>query len=86
MSNLRTTVTRIRIHRDGESPVYGEAGINIELDDEGGGAYLRLSQEDTRIEEGYASIAITGDELKMVYREGMKMLEAANDADARAWK
>lgn len=43
------TITAISIHRAGESPVFGKETITVRLEDEGGGAFIVLEQEDNKI-------------------------------------
>jgi hypothetical protein len=38
------SVVKVSIHREGESPVYGETVTTVELADEGAGPFLALRQ------------------------------------------
>jgi hypothetical protein len=41
---MKLTVTEITVHREDESPVFGELVTHVKLDDEGGGAFVKLIQ------------------------------------------
>lgn len=44
VSSRQITIIRVAIHRHAESPIYGETTTWVELDDEGAGGYLRITQ------------------------------------------
>ena len=46
MTVYAVTTTAVAIHPQGVSPIYGEGITRLELDDEGGGPFLLLRQED----------------------------------------
>jgi hypothetical protein len=49
---MKLTITEITVHREGESPVFGELVTHVKLDDEGGGAFVKLIQfNDTQMNE-----------------------------------
>jgi hypothetical protein len=39
----RTTITRIAVHHESDSPIFGETVVNVELQDEAAGPFLLLS-------------------------------------------
>lgn len=43
------TVTQMTIHQKDVSPVYGESIIHVRLEDDGGGKYVIISQENNEI-------------------------------------
>ncbi len=43
---MKMTITEIAVHPEDESPVFGRLTTKIRLDDEGGGAFVKLVQED----------------------------------------
>lgn len=49
---MKLTVTEIAVHRENESPIFGELVTRVKLDDEGGGVFVRLVQHnDTQMNE-----------------------------------
>ena len=47
------TVTEVAIHNDGDSPVFGESVTRVRLEDDAGGAFLVVSQEDRELRLDY---------------------------------
>ena len=43
---MKMTITEIAVHPEDESPVFGRLTTKIRIDDEGGGAFVKLVQED----------------------------------------
>jgi len=43
---MKMTITEVTVHPEDESPVFGRLATKVRLDDEGGGAYIKLVQED----------------------------------------
>jgi hypothetical protein len=41
---MKLTVTEIAVHREKDSPIFGEIVTHVKLDDEGGGVFIRLVQ------------------------------------------
>jgi hypothetical protein len=41
---MKLTVTEIAIHKETESPVFGELTTRVRIDDEGGGMFFIISQ------------------------------------------
>jgi hypothetical protein len=41
---MKLTVTEIAIHKETESPVFGELTTKVRLEDEGGGVFFIISQ------------------------------------------
>jgi hypothetical protein len=41
---MKLTVTEVTIHKENESPVFGELVTHIKLDDEGGGEFVKIIQ------------------------------------------
>lgn len=64
---MKVSIVKIAVHRDVESPVYGENAITIELDDEGGGMFFVIAQGENRIR-------IELEELKKLTSAGEKIL------------
>lgn len=49
---MKLTVTEIAVHKEGESPIFGEIVTHVKLDDEGAGTFIRLIQHnDTQVSE-----------------------------------
>ena len=43
---MKMTITEVAVHPEDESPVFGRLTTRVRLDDEGGGAFVKLVQED----------------------------------------
>lgn len=41
---MKLTVTEIAVHKEDESPIFGELVTHVKLDDEAGGPFIRLIQ------------------------------------------
>lgn len=46
---LISTVLSVAVHYDNQNPVFGEGRTLVEVDDESGGAFIKLSQEDVTL-------------------------------------
>ena len=57
------TITEISIHASGDNPVFGDSVTKVRLEDEAGGAFLVVSQEER--------------ELRLDYDELVEITEAA---------
>ena len=49
---MKLTVTEIAVHKDDESPIFGDILTHVKLDDEGGGTFIKIMQStDTQMNE-----------------------------------
>ena len=49
---MKLTVTEIAVHKEGESPIFGEIVTYVKLYDEGGGSFIKIVQHnDTQMNE-----------------------------------
>jgi len=49
---MKLTVTEIAVHKEGESPIFGDIVTHVKLDDEGGGPFIKIVQHnDTKMDE-----------------------------------
>lgn len=49
---MKLTVTEIAVHKEGESPIFGDIVTHVKLDDEGAGAFIKIVQHnDTQMNE-----------------------------------
>lgn len=49
---MKLTVTEIAIHKESESPIFGDTVTHVKLDDEGGGTFIKIVQHnDTQMNE-----------------------------------
>jgi hypothetical protein len=58
---MKLTITEISIHRKSDSPIFGELNTKVKLQDEGGGMFVKISQDS---EAGYSEIRLGFDELE----------------------
>jgi hypothetical protein len=45
VSKLKTLITKINLYRGDDNPLFGDSVTSLELDDEGGGMFLKIIQE-----------------------------------------
>ena len=43
MSESRLTITQVTLHRSGDNPVFGDSAMRFNLDDDGGGMFVRVT-------------------------------------------
>jgi hypothetical protein len=49
---MKLTVTEIAVHKENESPIFGDIVTHVKLDDEGGGTFIKIVQHnDTQMNE-----------------------------------
>lgn len=41
---MKLTVTEIAVHKEDESPIFGEIVTHVKLDDEGAGTFIKITQ------------------------------------------
>lgn len=41
---MKLTVTEIAVHKESESPIFGDIVTHVKLDDEGGGTFIKIVQ------------------------------------------
>lgn len=68
----KTTITQFTLHRESESPVFGEDNIDVRLQDEGGGYFLELKQVNSN---GEAQIRIDFEELELILNKARELWE-----------
>jgi hypothetical protein len=42
---MKLTVSEIKVHKENENPIFGESVTSIKLDDEGGGMFVKIIQD-----------------------------------------
>ena len=62
---VATTLT-VSIHRSDTHPVYGRGALQISIDDEGAGGYVKINEQDDDLEH---YVRIDADELELVFRK-----------------
>ena len=68
MSEYKTTILQVAIHREEVNPVFGEGNTYVKVEDEAGGPFLVIEQHDDGSENGV---------VRMDYAEFMAVAEAA---------
>lgn len=49
---MKLTVTEIAVHKEDESPIFGDIVTHVKLDDEGAGTFIKITQHnDTKMDE-----------------------------------
>ena len=41
---MKLTVTEIAVHKEAESPIFGDLVTHVKLDDEGAGVFIKITQ------------------------------------------
>lgn len=71
---MKLTVTEITLHKEDESPIFGETVTHVRLDDEGGGTFIKITQHnDTEMGE----LRIDFNEVEYIFK-AIEMLKAGN--------
>jgi hypothetical protein len=71
MSSLKMTPIAVSIHRENEHPLFGEGVIHLKLEDEAGGFFFTVSQEE-------CSMRIDYDEIKQLVIAAKFLLDGAS--------
>jgi DNA polymerase elongation subunit (family B) len=73
---MKLTVTEIAIHKEGESPIFGEIVTHVKLDDEGAGMFIKITQSsDTQMNE----IRLDFNEVEYIIKAIEMLKESAGD-------
>jgi hypothetical protein len=71
---MKLTVTEIAVHKEGESPIFGDIVTHVKLDDEGAGPFIKIVQHnDTKMDE----IRLDFKEIEYILK-AIEMLKAAD--------
>lgn len=70
--NYRTTITAVCVHPEGDSPIFGEMGTALSLDDEADGLYLVIEQRSDQLRD--QTIRINPDEFDHIVAAAKMLL------------
>lgn len=71
---MKLTVTEIAVHKEDESPIFGDIVTHVKLDDEGTGTFIKIVQHnDTQMNE----IRLDFNEIEYILK-AIEMLKAGN--------
>ena len=65
---------KVSVYQEGNNPIFGEGVTHVSLDDEGGGAFILLEQEDRQLR-------LDLEELEVVADVARKLISATREAD-----
>ena len=68
MSEFKTTITQVSIHREDANPIFGEGNTYVSVEDEAGGPFLVIEQHDDDVRPGT---------VRFDYEEFLAVAEAA---------
>jgi hypothetical protein len=71
---MKITVTEIAIHKENQSPIFGELTTKVGLGDEGGGVFVKITQNR---DDGLQEVRIDFDEVEYI----MKAIEMLKEGD-----
>ena len=72
---MKLTVTEIAVHKEEESPIFGDIVTHVKLDDEGGGTFIKITQHnDTQMNE----IRLDFNEVEYILK-AIEMLKGGKD-------
>jgi hypothetical protein len=71
---MKLTVTEIAVHKEGESPIFGDIVTHVKLDDEGAGAFIKITQHNGNDED---TIRLDFNEIEYILK-AIEMLKAAD--------
>jgi DNA polymerase elongation subunit (family B) len=73
---MKLTVTEIAVHKEGESPIFGEIVTHVKLDDEGAGMFIKITQSsDIQMNE----IRLDFNEVEYIIKAIEMLKESAGD-------
>jgi hypothetical protein len=72
MTKYATTILKVAVHREEESPIFGEGNTYVSVNDEAGGPFLTIEQDT----DGYNNSIGTA-VLRIDYEEFLVVAEAA---------
>ncbi len=75
----KTTVLKIAVHPDDESPLYGNLLTHVSIEDEGGGPYLVIEQFEDNRKPGV--VRIDFDELPAIALTGQALIQGLKNED-----
>lgn len=71
---MKLTVTEIAVHKEDESPIFGDIVTHVKLDDDGGGTFIKIVQHnDTQMNE----IRLDFNEIEYILK-AIEMLKSGN--------
>jgi hypothetical protein len=71
---MKLTVTEIAVHKEDESPIFGDIVTHVKLDDEGAGLFVKITQSsDTQMNE----IRLDFNEIEYILK-AIEMLKASD--------
>ena len=74
MNKYQTTILQVAIHSENANPIFGEGVTHVKVDDEGGGPFIIIEQDDSEFhQKGMNQIRLDYDELQEI-QEVIKML------------
>jgi hypothetical protein len=84
MSNFKTTIMQVSIHREDANPIFGEGNTYVRVDDEAGGPFLVIEQHDEQTQNGtvrfdYEEFQAVAEAAKMLMHQ-MYIEQAEQDA------
>lgn len=65
------TILTVAIHRADSNPVHGRGALQVSIDDEGAGGYIKICELGDDFEH---CVRIDADELELVFKEAKKLL------------
>ena len=71
---MKLTVTEIAVHKEGESPIFGEIVTHVKLDDEGAGTFIKIMQH---YGNDFSTIRLDFNEIEYIVK-AIEMLKAEN--------
>ena len=74
MTKYATTILKVAVHREEESPIFGEGNTYVSVDDEAGGPFLTIEQDDDHKNNTFTSTLRIDYEEFLVVAEAAKML------------
>ena len=71
---MKLTITEIAVHKEDESPIFGNIVTHVKLDDEGGGPFVKLIQN---TDAGTNEIRLDFNEIEHIMK-AIEMLKEGN--------
>ena len=76
-TTYKTTVLKVSVHQEGESPLLDESATHVSLEDDGGGPFIQLLQNSADFEQGRVRLEL--DELEPVAAACRALIAGVNE-------
>jgi hypothetical protein len=66
---MKLTITEVAVHREDQSPIFGELTTIVKLMDEGGGPFVTIGQDEHIIRLDFNEVEWVGKAIMMLHKQ-----------------